>query len=258
MIRNFTILKETTVIYVYPYDQNRNIIGVNLADIPAQRPAVLAVIEKRAPIVVSSVKLVQGGIGTVCRLPVFISPGGASDRYWGQVGLVLREDELLRASGVIDGANGLDYALYEKSSGAADGKFMYGSADLFAREPVIADVTFPFGEWQLAAVPAKGWGSGILTLVLNLALSVVLGSIISLLIFFWIRSRRRIGQLENLLPMCSNCKSVRNGSGEWNPVETLFGEGKSDVIISHSLCPACEKKLYADKDWYIKGQEKKK
>jgi sensor domain CHASE-containing protein len=257
MIRNFSILKQTTIIYAYPHEQNRNVIGVNLADIPAQRAAVLAAIETGKPVVVSSVKLVQGGLGTVCRLPVFISPGSGNAQYWGQVSLVLSEDELLRVSGVIDGASGLEYALYEKAPGGTNRKFMHGSAELFSREPVIADITFPFGEWELAAVPAKGWGKGYISLVVNLVLGVVLGIIISLLIFFWIRSRRRIGQLEGLLPICSNCKSVRNGGGDWEPIETLFGEGKSDIVLSHSLCPACEKKLYADKDWYRKGKENK-
>ena len=51
--------------------------------------------------------------------------------------------------------------------------------------------------------------------------------------------------LSGLLPICANCKSVRNDKGYWEAVEEYITEN-TDVHFSHSLCPACIDKLYPD------------
>jgi AmiR/NasT family two-component response regulator len=51
--------------------------------------------------------------------------------------------------------------------------------------------------------------------------------------------------LSGLLPICANCKSIRNDGGYWKAVEEYISE-KTDVHFSHSLCPACIDKLYPD------------
>jgi AmiR/NasT family two-component response regulator len=51
--------------------------------------------------------------------------------------------------------------------------------------------------------------------------------------------------LSGLLPICANCKSVRNDKGYWEAVEEYLTEN-SDVHFSHSLCPTCIDKLYPD------------
>ncbi|MCX6121283.1 MAG: response regulator [Ignavibacteriales bacterium] len=51
--------------------------------------------------------------------------------------------------------------------------------------------------------------------------------------------------LGGLLPICANCKSIRNDKGYWKAVEEYLSEN-SDVHFSHSLCPACIDKLYPD------------
>jgi len=51
--------------------------------------------------------------------------------------------------------------------------------------------------------------------------------------------------LSGLLPICANCKSIRNDGGYWKAVEEYISEN-TDVHFSHSLCPACIDKLYPD------------
>ena len=198
-------------------------------------------------------KLVQGGTGTICRLPVFLGEAGRGE-YWGEVGLVLRQDVLLREAGIFAGSEGYDYALYEKTGAGMMRNYLFGFPEIFTRDPVVSEVTFPFGSWELAAVPVNGWSDGVSFLVLNISVGLILVSFISVLIYFGMRSRRIIGQLEGLLPMCSNCKKVRNDAGTWDPVETLFNTEKSMVKITHSLCPECAQKLYGSKVWFKKGR----
>jgi AmiR/NasT family two-component response regulator len=51
--------------------------------------------------------------------------------------------------------------------------------------------------------------------------------------------------LGGLLPICANCKSIRNDKGYWKAVEEYITEN-TEAHFSHSLCPACIDKLYPD------------
>lgn len=51
--------------------------------------------------------------------------------------------------------------------------------------------------------------------------------------------------LSRLLPICANCKKIRDEKGAWENVETYI-EGRVDVDFSHGLCPECMKKLYGN------------
>ncbi len=51
--------------------------------------------------------------------------------------------------------------------------------------------------------------------------------------------------LSGLLPICANCKKIRDDRGYWNRIETYIGK-HSDVQFSHGICPECARKLYPD------------
>ncbi len=51
--------------------------------------------------------------------------------------------------------------------------------------------------------------------------------------------------LSKLLPICANCKKIRDEKGSWENIET-FMEARVDVDFSHGLCPDCMKKLYGN------------
>ena len=49
--------------------------------------------------------------------------------------------------------------------------------------------------------------------------------------------------LRGFLPICSNCKKIRDDKGYWNQIESYIRD-RSDAEFSHSICPECAKKLY--------------
>lgn len=51
--------------------------------------------------------------------------------------------------------------------------------------------------------------------------------------------------LRGLIPICANCKSVRDDQGYWSRLESYLHE-HSEAEFSHSICPDCAKKLYPD------------
>ncbi len=53
--------------------------------------------------------------------------------------------------------------------------------------------------------------------------------------------------LRGLLPICANCKRIRDAAGEWQPIEKYVTE-RTEASFSHSICPECTVKLYPDID----------
>jgi YesN/AraC family two-component response regulator len=55
----------------------------------------------------------------------------------------------------------------------------------------------------------------------------------------------KVKVLSGLLPICANCKSIRNDKGYWEAVEKYI-TAHTEAHFSHSLCPACLNKLYPE------------
>jgi PAS domain-containing protein len=54
-----------------------------------------------------------------------------------------------------------------------------------------------------------------------------------------------LAELRSILPICANCKKIRDDSEYWEHVEEYLRR-HLDVELSHSFCPECSKKLYPD------------
>lgn len=66
-----------------------------------------------------------------------------------------------------------------------------------------------------------------------------------------------ISTLRSTLPICAQCKSIRDDAGYWSRIEEYF-EQHSTVDFTHGLCPECEVALYGEEDWYQKRREAKR
>jgi PAS domain S-box-containing protein len=49
--------------------------------------------------------------------------------------------------------------------------------------------------------------------------------------------------LSGLVPICANCKKIRDDQGYWTQIESYI-QDRSDAKFSHSICPDCAAKLY--------------
>ena len=65
-----------------------------------------------------------------------------------------------------------------------------------------------------------------------------------------------IKTLKGLIPICSNCKKIRDDKGFWNHFEAHIQE-YSDATFSHGTCPECLEELYGKEDWYHKLKKSK-
>lgn len=57
--------------------------------------------------------------------------------------------------------------------------------------------------------------------------------------------KSEIKLLRRFLPICANCKKIRNDEGNWENVEEYI-QKHSEVDFTHTICPECQKKLYPE------------
>ena len=59
------------------------------------------------------------------------------------------------------------------------------------------------------------------------------------------QSAKEIKTLRSFLPICAECKKIRDDKGYWTKIETYISQ-HSGAEFSHGLCPECAGKLYPD------------
>jgi hypothetical protein len=56
---------------------------------------------------------------------------------------------------------------------------------------------------------------------------------------------KRIRVLEGFIPICANCKKIRNKEDQWEQMEKYITQ-HSLARFSHGICPDCARQLYPD------------
>ena len=59
------------------------------------------------------------------------------------------------------------------------------------------------------------------------------------------KAHSQIKILTGLIPICANCKKIRDNKGSWNKLETYISN-HSEAVFTHGICPECNKALYKD------------
>lgn len=60
---------------------------------------------------------------------------------------------------------------------------------------------------------------------------------------------KEVRTLQGLIPICANCKKIRDDKGFWQKVE-VYLEGHSNARFTHGLCEDCIQKLYGHEKWF--------
>lgn len=155
-VRSFQIVSDGVITHVYPQAGNEAAVGYNLYDDP--RPFISGDVRRALktglPTVSGPVKLVQGELGVIIRMPIGQLPGGP-ERL---VAVVVNVAELLTETGVVDPVRAphLRFALRDNRE-----VVFYGPAEVFAAHPVAISVELPEGVWEIAAVPVGGWTAAV-------------------------------------------------------------------------------------------------
>lgn len=70
------------------------------------------------------------------------------------------------------------------------------------------------------------------------------------------QSLEEIKSLRGILPICSQCKNIRNDEGYYEQIESYI-QKHSEAVFTHGICPKCSDELYGGKEWYVGMKSKK-
>ncbi|MCP3900881.1 MAG: PAS domain S-box protein [Desulfobacteraceae bacterium] len=63
-----------------------------------------------------------------------------------------------------------------------------------------------------------------------------------------------IKTLKGLLPICAQCKKIRDDKGYWKQID-VYIQQYSEAEFSHGICPECSDKLYGEEKWYMEMKD---
>ena len=173
---------------VYPLEGNEASIGHDLlSDRSRNREAVAAVTTQQLTLA-GPYNLIQGGVGAIGRLPVFLVNERNESHFWGFANALIRIPNLLDAAGLSGLAKaGYRYELWRLDPDTELRQVIARSGELPPVAPVEYVITVFGGRWILSLAPNAAWASAYDYLEI-LAYSLVVAAIVTLLQYFGIRS----------------------------------------------------------------------
>lgn len=167
--------------YVYPLKGNEQVLNLDLfKSVPRTVMEAKKAIETRNMYYQGPVKLTQGGVGLVGRLPVFIN-----DKFWGFSAIVIKLDTFFKASG-IDKAKYKNYRFqFSKINSETKKEEFFVGVDGNNNFENAKSIVFPDGDWKLYVTSidkSDVWLQLISTIIFGLSLAALSSYLLTRLI----------------------------------------------------------------------------
>lgn len=200
-IRNVSGARDMVVNLIAPFAGNETRLGLNYNannTSEIQREAAQHVRDTGEFTLIGPIETAQGYQAFIGLFPVFSEPGG-SHEFWGVLTVEIDVPSLYQSAGLLDADHGLDLALAGRDNKGIPRAHFWGPAALQSDNPVVTDVNFPNGSWQLSARPLGGWGSTTSSAVfrsLLLAASIAVISLAAMTSVLFVQRQRTIRTLK--------------------------------------------------------------
>ncbi len=186
-IRNIAAAPNLVVRFVYPYEENKAVIGLDYRKAPEeQRDAVFTTIKENRVIVAGPVTLIQGGEALILRAPVFPESESGKTELWGIVAAPIDMQTIYEQLGIPTLQKDYEIAIRGKDGRGAEGEIFFGETSLF--NEVTGSLQYPItlgqGSWVFAILPKGGWVKSSPYQGTVIASGVLLFSLLSLLGWF--------------------------------------------------------------------------
>lgn len=156
VIRNFALLRDTTISYVYPYEPNKSGIGTDLLKIEDQRKPVEMVKNTGKTFVTGPVNLIEGGKGILIRM-IIHAGGETGEAYWGQIAEVLSYDEITKKAKIEEYFKKNYLRIYEENLAVEAPLVLWSNRDTEIVGAIKKEIDFGQSKWILEAAPIEGW-----------------------------------------------------------------------------------------------------
>jgi hypothetical protein len=158
-LRNIGAAPDLVIRLMYPLQGNERAVGLDFRTVPDQLVTVELARESRKIVLAGPLNLVQGGVGLIARLPVYLPDSKGGEYFWGVVSAVIDAEKLFASSGLRNDALPVEIAIRGKDAKGAEGEVFFGRPELFEANPVRATIHVPLGSWEIAATPRGGWSA---------------------------------------------------------------------------------------------------
>ena len=245
-LRNIAVAPDMVIRMVYPLEGNERAVGLDYRTQPSQFAAVEAARISRQIVLAGPLDLVQGGVGLIARLPVYLPDDQGGESFWGLVSAVIDVERLFFASGLRDPGLSIDVAIRGRDAKGPEGAVFFGKAALFDDDPVLADIHLPQGSWQVAAIPRGGWtpqpdNVWQLRLLFALVAGLILGAFLALWRALAVASKAQLRAESSSQQLSATLENTPNVAVQWYDAngriiywnrasETLYGWSVSEAI----------------------------
>jgi diguanylate cyclase (GGDEF)-like protein/PAS domain S-box-containing protein len=156
-VSHLSISPGGVISHVYPLAGNERSLGFNQLQDEAQKQEVKRTLGTGQLTLAGPLELVQGGLGVVGRLPVFLDNATETHHFWGFTNVVIRIPSLLQSAQLGQLASrGMVYKLWRIQPNTGEEQIIARGKGSLVR-PVDQELSVPNGSWTLSIAPAGGW-----------------------------------------------------------------------------------------------------
>lgn len=152
IVKSMTFITDTTITHIYPFEENKSAIGIDLASEASQRELILYAKNNLKAVFAAPVNLVEGGIGIIVRIPVLVK-----DTYYGQVAIIFDYDKTIETSGIKNLSNEYIVELAGVDSLSGEKEIIWNNGDAPSEDFIEQEVNLYDSTLVLTVMPREGW-----------------------------------------------------------------------------------------------------
>ncbi|MDY0235036.1 MAG: EAL domain-containing protein [Gudongella sp.] len=152
LVKSLTFITDSTITHIYPYEENKQAIGIDLANIEEQSEWILFGMKNDKNILAAPVDLVQGGTGLIIRIPIAIDGD-----YYGQLAIVFDFDKTMELTGLVELSE--DYFVKLTTYNTLKNEYLtvWENTDSEIFEQIARGINFYDIDLKLEVAPKSGW-----------------------------------------------------------------------------------------------------
>lgn len=145
------------ITYVYPLKGNEKSLGFNPLNDPVQGRQTRRALETGKMTLAAPVDLVQGGLGAVARLPIYLDTANGPE-FWGFSSTIIRINKLLEQANFSQlDQDEFAYQLWSNNPDTNAKELIVSNKEELLTYSVEKTIEVPNGSWSLAIQPISGW-----------------------------------------------------------------------------------------------------
>jgi diguanylate cyclase (GGDEF)-like protein/PAS domain S-box-containing protein len=146
--------------YVAPREGNERVLGFDQLNDAKQGPEARKARDTGKLTLAGPLNLIQGGLGIVGRLPIFLDESDGKAEFWGLISVIIRFPQGLKDARLDQlRAEGLHYELWRVHPDTGQKQVIAASSDVPLIDPTEHNLSLPNGTWTMSVAPVAGWGS---------------------------------------------------------------------------------------------------